>query len=304
MFHDAEFDRPPSQPHCQGDGATRPAILGKLVNHRLGGENALIVIVDGGFDANSLSGINIEPIIRTPFVALEPRSHGNMCAWDANLGAPQATLADLTVRSGRLIRSSDVLQGFRILQGLTNELSRYSAWVVSISLEVSLPSLDRLLPTSVRLTQNPLHPLSVMADVLAGHGFDVLIAGGNQGCSPDPYIAGLGMHPRVITVGAADVNDLVVPLSARGPHGSTKPDIVSYTNMLHSQANGAGMVDDGTSAATALAAGLIASYRTADVGRDRVSLSPDGLRADLTNIARMPPGGGLRPNTTYGWGIF
>jgi hypothetical protein len=64
------------------------------------------------------------------------------------------------------------------------------------------------------------------------------------------------------------------------------------------------MVDDGTSAATALAAGLIASYRTADVGRDRVSLSPDGLRADLTNIARMPPGGGLRPNTTYGWGIF
>jgi hypothetical protein len=306
MFHDAEFKTPEPKPDCQGNGAFASEIRQKLTDHTLGGNGALITIVDGGFEKGFLNSrkIKVEEMVHTRFVTSEPRSHGNMCAADASFGAPHAAIADLTVRSGDSVRSGDMFEAFLGLLGLEEKIAQYSAWVISISLEMSHPRIDSSLPASVRLTLNQQHPLFFMVSLLSRHGFDVVIAAGNEGCSTEPYITGLATHPQAITVGSVDVNGNAEPLSSRGSTESTKPDIMSYTNMLLSEAYRKGQVDDGTSAATALAAGLIASYRTSAKGRDRVTLPPDDLHKVVTASAKKPLGLGQGHDTTYGWGIF
>jgi serine protease AprX len=139
-------------------------------------------------------------------------------------------------------------------------------------------------------------------------GIVVCVAAGNEG--PDPRtISSPGIHPDIITVGAADDKNSenfsdyeVAEFSSRGPtiDGLSKPDVVCPGTDIISLRSPGSLIDkqnksarvgseyialSGTSMATPICAGIAALVLESDA-----ALSPDDVKTILKQTARPLPG--------------
>jgi subtilisin family serine protease len=242
--------------------------------------------------------------------------HGTMCAFDTMIAAPQASLIDvpvlLSTRPGGSAMDgllSDVLAAFSHLRTVLDAQPAESrALVISNSWGSFSPAWDFPVGHPGNYSDNAAHPFNLIVASLDGAGADILFAAGNCGrdcrdarCAyPNRPISGANSHPRVLSVGGTDVNGVRVGYSSQGPGRLTarKPDICAYTHFAGSGAFGSGTPDSGTSAATPVAAGLVAAIRTRWPSS---RLSPAQLRALLRRTAEDRSEVGF--DYDYGYGI-
>lgn len=209
-----------------------------------------------------------------------PVDHGSMCAFDALIAAPQATLLDFAVlrstrRGGSTMDGllSDALAGYAQLRTvLTDQPAASRALVVSNSWGSFSPQWDFPVGNPGNYSDNPSHPFNVIVGSLEAAGADILFAAGNCGrdcpdsrCAyQDRPIGGANSLGGVLTIGGVDTTNTRVGYSSQGPGRLTdrKPDVCTYTHFLGSTAFGAGTPDTGTSAATPVAAGVVAAIRS------------------------------------------
>ncbi|MBE1593228.1 S8 family serine peptidase [Nonomuraea angiospora] len=226
--------------------------------------------------------------------------HGTMCAFDTLIAAPQASLIDIPVllstRPGGSALDgllSDAVSAFAHLRTvLAAQPAGSRALVVSNSWGSFSPEWDFPVGHPGNYSDNAAHPFNLMVAELDRAGADVLFAAGNCGTQcpdgrcvyPNRPIVGANSHPKALSVGGVDINGERVGYSSQGPGRLTarKPDFCAYTHFSGSKAFGDDEPDSGTSAATPVAAGLVAAVRTL---WPSTRLSPTQLRALLRRTA-------------------
>ncbi len=209
-----------------------------------------------------------------------PIGHGTMCAFDVSIAAPRSTLLDIAIfdhRSGPLNAQllSDAFCAYSILLfkqigRLRNQLD--ATLVVNNSWGVYDPTTDEPPDSPFRYIDNPEHPFNRAVHTLAWYGADIVFSAGNCGnsCScPDSRctkpgtksVYGANSHRDVTAVGGVTVEgDLVGYSSTGGWLVAEKPDVCAFTEFGGSGVFG--YADRGTSAAAAVATGVIAAVRT------------------------------------------
>jgi subtilase family protein len=255
-----------------------------------------------------------------------PVNHGTMCAYDALIAAPAATLVDVPIlanptsggstMAGTLAAAVSAYSHLLARWGVAfaaGDLAKYAGLVVSNSWGVFDPSWDFPPGHPGRYIDNAHHPFNLLVGVLAASGVDLVFAAGNCGAEcPDgrcaattATITGANAHTDVLTVAGCDTADQRVGYSSQGPSiagmPAEKPDITAYTHFLGSEAFGSNSPDSGTSAACPVAAGCIAALRT------KVSHSttpPGALMAQIRLTARQVAPNPIGWNPNYGHGII
>lgn len=318
VFSDPQIQ--PCTPVCPG-GAPRgdtAAVAAALCTKDLAaagatGAGVLLAIVDTGINLAHLQSKGLNPATdaarswvpdagMTPFAM--PVDHGTMCAYDALIAAPMATLVDVAVLSstatGPTIMSgvlSDAIRAYRHLIGVMTAPRRPGdtrSMVVSNSWGMFHPSWDFPVGESGNYSDNPNHPFNRIVAQLEAAGADILFAAGNCGADcadgrcegvTDAGVYGANSSPSVLCVAGVDVHRERAGYSTQGPGrlARNKPDICGYTHFLGS---GVYAADGGTSAATPVVAGVLAAVRTvrpysAGVG----SRTPAAMRTLLTSTA-------------------
>lgn len=285
----------------------------------MNGSGVLLAIVDSGINLDFLRSRGLTPNFNgerswvpptSPFriPGAFPVGHGTMCAFDALIAAPQAIFLDIAVLQSRRVGNtgiegllSDAMLGYEFLGRVLTSPRRpgdFHSMVVSNSWTMFNQTLDFPVGHPGNYSDNLNHPFNRIVDRLANTGADILFAAGNCGreCPQAPCgddidtgILGANSHPQVTTIAGVDLNRNRVGYSNRGPGrlSQQKPDISCYT---HFQGSGIFPVDAGTSAATPVAAGVVAAVRSRfPVGP---TTPPRELRALLTRsvMDRGQPG--------------
>ncbi|MEU4538911.1 S8 family serine peptidase [Streptosporangium sp. NPDC023825] len=245
-----------------------------------------------------------------------PVDHGTMCAFDALIAAPGASLIDMPVLLSRRPGGSaldgllsDAVAAFAHLRTVLEAQPAASrSLVVSNSWGSFSPDWDFPAGHPGNYSDNPAHPFNLIVSSLERAGADVLFAAGNCGrdcpdgrCAyPDRPITGANSHPRVLSIGGVDVRGERVGYSSQGPGRLTarKPDLCAYTHFSGSGAFGDDEADSGTSAACPVAAGLVAAVRTLWPSS---RLSPAQLRTLLRRTA--DDHGDIGFDHDYGYGV-
>jgi hypothetical protein len=253
--------------------------------------------------------------------------HGTMCAYDAWIMAPNATLLDFPMLLTRPVAdhhttsTADAAMLAYWQLGAVWASRAFDALVASNSWGIFHPSLEDFPPGhNRRFIDNPHHIFHYLVKALAGDGVDIIFCGNNCGngtncaghCASgtclsktDRMIMGANAYQEVLTVGGCDTKDQIVGYSSRGPSihhmYQHKPDLVAYTHFLGSKTVATHVPDTGVSAACPVAAGCVAALRT------RVkqnSVKPADLFDTLRNTARRPGGGGPGWKPDFGHGII
>ena len=254
--------------------------------------------------------------------------HGTMCAYDALIAAPKATLLDIPMLLARPVADhhsasmadAAMLAYLQLASTWWSGPSRkFDALVVSNSWGLFHPCLEDFPPGHpYRFIDNPNHAFHYLTKALAADGVDIIFCGNNCGkdrncagdCASgaclsktDRMIMGANTYEEVLTIGGCDTNDLIVGYSSRGPSIAgmyqKKPDLVSYTHFLGSKTVSTFLPDTGVSAACPVAAGCVAALRT----RVKPTAVPPGnLFKVLRDTAYRPRGGspGWKPDFGYG----
>lgn len=330
-------------PTCGGDPPVGSATdverllqVGRLRRLGMAGDGVALAIVDTGINLPHLNARGMAPRMNyhaswTPQVAVHaaPVDHGTMCAYDALLAAPKATLLDHAVlrstrRGGSAMDGvlSDAVQSYGVLLRLMllpEEERFFHSLVVSASWGMFHPSWDFPAGHPGRYFDSPQHPFNRIVGSLAAAGADVLFAAGNCGpscpdgrCFPIPtnpalrQISGANGHPDVISVAGVDTGRNLVGYSTHGPGALAhdKPDLAGYTHFLGSEAFGTARPDSGTSAACPVAAGVVAALRSAfPYAAGNPKRTPASLRAYLQQTA-IKVGGASGWNQQTGHGII
>jgi subtilisin family serine protease len=214
--------------------------------------------------------------------------HGNMMAFDVQAMAPEAELWDIRIWSpdvGGAGYVSNAVSGYRA--AIDNYRAHGIPHILSNSWGVYDSATDPVYAFS------PTSPLARLVEEAMNAGILVLFAAGNcgGGCpfgvhslcgahdrGPGNSILGPNGHPRVMTVGAATIADEWCGYTSQGPaalppQDIEKPDFCSYTAFdgFFPLADPALRdFDGGTSAATAVAAGVVAllKQRWPGLGQD------------------------------------
>jgi subtilisin family serine protease len=306
-----------------GDVANLLAVS-QLAAAGMDGAGVYLAIVDTGINLAHLQGKGRVPtldvaqswtpsgVATTP--GQHPVNHGTMCAFDAGIAAPEATLLDYSVllsttpgataMSGLL---SDAVSAYDKLRTILNAMPAASrAMVISNSWGMFSPTWDFPPGHPGNYSDNPNHPFNVMVANLEAAGADVLFAAGNCGKNcPDGRcgfgtslpVCGANSHPAVLSVAGVDIHKTRVGYSSQGPGRLSvrKPDIAAYT---HFAGSGVYPEDSGTSAACPVLAGVVAAVRTK---HSATTLSPLQLRSLLFKTAEDRGKKGFDYN--FGWGI-
>lgn len=301
-----------------------------LLAKGLDGKGAALAIMDTGVNLAHLKSRGLKPKLSRRYGWAPPGlpwtpgayavGHGTMCAYDALIAAPRATLLDFpilhsttpggSVMSGFL---SDALLAYSyLLSRIRTAAWRFSSLVVNNSWGMYHPSWDFPAGHPGRYADNPNHPFNLIVGTLARAGVDILFAAGNCGANcPDGRcqglvtntITGANAHPDVLTLAGCDTKDRRVGYSSQGPGiagmSPDKPDVTAYTHFLGSEAYGPGRADGGTSTACPVAAGCVAALRTRLAA---AQVPPASLFATIRAQALGKPGPGWNPD--YGTGII
>ncbi|QYX83551.1 S8 family peptidase [Streptomyces akebiae] len=322
-----------TSPTCPGDGPVGTSqdvknFFAELGADDLDGNGVAVAITDTGINTQHLINELGHPVTvdaarswNPPGVPGRPGQfpvdHGTMCAFDALLAAPKATLIDVpvllsqaqgpTVMSGLL---SDAVAAYAHLWSVLETMpDDKRALVVSNSWGSFSPRWDFAPSHPGNYSDNPGHPFNLMVTALESAGADVLFAAGNCGLDcpdnrcefPDRPIVGANSHPRALSIGGVDTRGHRVGYSSQGPGrlDANKPDICAYTHFEGSHAFGADAPDSGTSAACPVAAGVVAAIRTQ---WSTNVLKPAELRTLLQRTADDRGAAGF--DFDYGFGII
>jgi hypothetical protein len=327
---------PPLGSHV--DVANKLSVAG-LASRGLDGTGVAVAILDTGINLKHLNaklGPGKQPLFdfgnswipqgTTTQPGTHPVDHGTMCAFDALIAAPKATLLDFPILGssapggnvvGRTL--SVALQGFAQLLAFwavgfaASGSVKYKALVVSNSWGMYHPTWDFPVGHPGRFIDNPNHPFNIMVATLARSGADIVFAAGNCGgqCADGrcqgrttQTIMGSSALADVLTLAGCDTNDARVGYSSQGPSIAgmfqQKPDLTAYSHFSGSEAFGPGSPDSGTSAACPVASGCIAALRTKI---PNTAVPPASLFAALRATARTVPGQ-TGWNGDYGYGII
>ncbi|MCA1564495.1 MAG: S8 family peptidase [Acidobacteria bacterium] len=248
------------------------------------GEGIVIGIVDGGITAvGRVTGGRIPNVIGGWPVAdwgtiADWGEHGNMTSTDALGMAPNARIYDIRIAGSYI---SNAIQGFQ--WAIEQHRRNGTPQILSNSWGIFQESWD---PAYAR---DPNHPFTRKVIDALNEGIIVLFAAGNCGatcpdgrCGPDNgpgrSIWGANGHSRVLTVGAVNKNEQFVGYSSQGPAAleANKPDFCSVTHF-----QGYFSSDSGTSAATPIAAGVVALLKQA-----KPSLTQEETRDALKRTSR------------------
>jgi Subtilase family len=256
-----------------------------------------------------------------------PLNHGTMCAFDALIAAPKATLVDFPALSAHFPGGGSIMSGtlsaalaaygFMLGSWASGLLHGYQALVASNSWGIFHPSWDFPPGHPGRYCDNPNHPFNVQMGTVTRAGIDVVFAAGNcgapcadgrcQGRTTGAIMGASAMHD-VLTIAGCDTHDQRVGYSSQGPSIANmyqqKPDITSYTHFLGSEAFGAGSPDSGTSAACPVTSGCVAALRTSSKIPPRTKLPPARLFDVLRQTARQIAGPPHSWNGDTGFGII
>ncbi len=206
--------------------------------------------------------------------------HGNMTSTDVLGMAPDARIYDIRIANGSFISSA--LAGFQ--WAIDRHKADGTPHVLTNSWGIFQQTWDADYAT------NPNHPFTRKVVEALNEGILVLFSAGNCGgtcpddrcggdTGPGKSIWGANGHPRVITVGAVNKNEQYVGYSSRGPAAldPNKPDFCSVTHFT-----GFFNSDSGTSAATPIAAGVVALLK-----QRNPSLTQDQVKTALPRRPRI-----------------
>lgn len=331
-------------PYCSAGAQGRTQDVESKLNVRglhsrgLDGNNVAIAIMDTGINLAHLNAKRVpatrfdaanswKPTSASPSPGQYPVDHGTMCAYNALIAAPNATLIDYPILStsppvGAIsARSVSVaIQAYSHL--LTNYAvafapggtHRYAALVVNNSWGIYHPSWDFPVGHKGRYCDNPKHPFAAIVSALTSAGVDIVFAAGNCGTQcPDGRcqgrssgsIMGANAYDNVLTVAACLVtNDDRLGYSSQGPSipgmPAQKPDLTAYSHFVGSEAYGQGSPDSGTSTACPVVAGCVAAIRTK---LPASAVPPQNLFAQMRLMARQPTPLPTGWNPDFGHGI-
>ena len=261
------------------DVATIRRLLGVAAawNDGFRGQNVAVGIIDEGVNGTvyPVSGGFARQGARQPGTAAIT-SHGSMCAADVLVAAPAARLYDYPFlgvpNSGGALTMLQAVLDQRRVDG-TPQVVNNSWGFVSVPPQASAPDHE------VWDVDHPVHR-KVREVVVSGGA--VFFAAGNCGgncpsgnCHPSSIGPGNSIHasnslPDVITIAAVNSRHERVGYSSQGPgrFSPQKPDLAAYTHFFGNFGPGrpGGTVapfDNGTSAATPVAAGVAAMLLSA-----------------------------------------
>lgn len=272
------------------------------------GQNVTIGILDGGVDGSQYpvdGGWSPSGNPGDPNVAWG--GHGNMCAYDALIAAPDARIFDYAIgksQGGIPVFLSSALQAFD--HALESYRSVGFPQILSNSWGLYQDAWDPYPPGDPRnYTHNASHPFTRKVVETMDAGILVAFAAGNcgDGCHPsDPRcgadvgpgrsIRGANGHGEVICVGAVNLQRDRVGYSSQGPStlDAEKPDLCGFTHFM-----GHTTSDNGTSAACPVVAGVLATLRSAFP-----DLRQRQARETLCNTATNPGPVGWNPESGHG----
>jgi hypothetical protein len=271
------------------------------------GAGIVIGIVDGGITAIGRTPKQGE-VARVPHVvdgslpdwgttAVAWGDHGNMTSTDALGMAPDAHIYDIRISdaaAGSDPTVSNALAGFQ--WAINRHASDGTPHVLSNSWGIFQKSWDPTYATDAN------HPFTRKVVEAINDGILVLFASGNCGAAcpdgrcgadtgPGSDIWGANGHPSVMTVGAVNLSEQLVGYSSVGPAALDphKPDFCSITHFAgyFPTIEPGEPSDTGTSAATPIAAGVVALLK-----QHQPSLTQDAAKNALRNTAKDigPPG--------------
>jgi subtilisin family serine protease len=259
------------------------------------GEGVLVAIVDSGINEAHINakGVTFAKDVARSWVPASgmtafnaPVGHGTMCAFDALIAAPKATLLDVqllrSTATGPTAMSGVLFDAVRAYRHLINIMTaprrpgEARSLVVNNSWGMFRPQWDFPVGHPGNYSNNPAHPFNVIVGSLDAAGADILFAAGNCGANcpdgrcQDPNtgtvytsnaIYGANSHGSVLCVAGVDVNKVRAGYSSVGPGRLVreKPDLSGYT---HFRGSGVYPADGGTSAATPVVTGVVAAVRS------------------------------------------
>ncbi len=308
----------------------RLLLVDELRRRGMDGTGVKVAIVDTGFNLAYLnthgktpnfdSTLSWGPLGGQPLGSM-PVAHGTMCAYDVCIAAPRATLIDLAVLTSQTPGGStmdgllsDAVQAYGLLLSYLSKAAEPFAGdttprtlVVSNSWGMFNPSWDFPPGNPQNYSDNPDHPFNIIVASVEAAGADILFAAGNCGPEcPDPRcqsataegIYGANSSPAVTCVAGVVLSKDRVGYSTKGPGrlDKQKPDIASFT---HFAGSGVYNADGGTSAATPVAAGVVAAIRRLYPSS---VISPAQLRDLIRSSAERRGNGAF--NYEYGYGVI
>ena len=303
----------PPQPFARRRRVRRMLNVADLSRLGLTGRNVNVVIIDRGLNREEIEAHRPESwgggLITTRGIqaGTAPRSsHGMMIARNVLDIAPEATLFDVPLIPEHISRPNvfasdaevrlDAL--IRKIQERNAKSGRQAAWILVNAWGVFDRSTESPLGN---YTTNRDHSLNRTVARAVAAGIDVVFASGNCGLftpfgrcgrhdrGPGRSIWGANAHPDVLTVGAISANEEWFGYSSEGPApwgGARKPDICAPSQFCED--DDPSTVNSGTSAASALASGIIAAIRSnPDEDWGPVALPPAALKAAINDTARQ-----------------
>jgi subtilisin family serine protease len=278
-------------------------------SHGFRGQNIVVGIIDEGVngDVYPVVGGFSRPRAQPPGGA-HVRSHGSMCAADVLVAAPAAKLYDYPflgiANSGGAITMFQAVLNQRRVDG-TPQLTNNSYGFVG------RPPKDQFPNHEVWNINHPVH--RKVREVIAS-GAPALFAAGNCGeqcpsgnCHSSGIGPGKSIHAsnsleEVITVAAVNSRHERIGYSSQGPGGffRKKPDVAAYSHLFGNFGTGRPggtppAFDNGTSAATPVAAGVCALLLSAFP-----DLTPQRLKDALISGAFDIGTPGWDANTGFG----
>lgn len=272
----------------------------RLWDKGIRGKGVVIGIVDSGVSKTKVPAVigGWSPVASyTPGTA-SANSHGTMTAFDAMGMAPDAKIYDIAL----------LMAGGGISGVLSDAIKAYQ-WALT---QYNANGTPQILSNSWGIFQkawapdyatNPNHPFTRKVVEVINRGMIVTFAAGNCGsqcpssrCAsdtgPGKSIWGANGHPKVITVGAANIREEWIGYTSQGPASldRKKPDFCAPSHF-----KGARSSDNGTSAACPIAAGVIALYRSHDL-----NLRQDKVKDALQKTAKNLCSPGWDPHSGYG----
>lgn len=281
------------------------------------GKGVNVVVVDQGLDQNLLGGsygggwqvgTTLPGTTKAP-PGTAHRTHGMMIAANILKIAPDVKLFDLPMVPERITDIPDFFLSTAdaAFAAMRASIKQYKLgtqfpgpWVI-VNAWAVFDRASEFPPGDY--TNNPNHPFNVLVGQLVDDGNDVVFCAGNCGqfcpdirCGgkdrgPGNSVFGANCHPKVLSVGAVRTDTIWLGYSSQGPGqpllGHDKPDLCAPSQFC--ETGDAFTTNGGTSAACALAAGVVAALRSVPVWQSS-AVPPQDLKAILNGTATKTDG--------------